>query len=377
MSISVCLRPTKTLDYLHGGGHVSFFLNWAGGLQSVGCRIIWLEEVPTNLSLTEVRSAVATLKSYLQPYGLDKTLALCSGDGEDLSDELLGDCLDLQAATETDLLLNMRYDVRQSVVNRFRRTALIDIDPGLLQLWASKGRINLARHDSYLTIGETVGQPDALFPDCGVRWHYTPPPVFLPAWPPAKADPSAPYTTVSQWWGEYLELGDDYFDNSKRVSFLDYVDLPSRTPVRLELALCMGRSEHEERKLLESKGWKIRDAWNEIPTPEQYRTYLQQSRGEFSCAKRSCMRLQNAWISERTLCYLATGKPAIVQHTGPSRFLPDNEGLLRFRSLEEAASLLDLAESDYERHSLAARALAEEYFDAQKVAARVLEVALA
>jgi glycosyltransferase involved in cell wall biosynthesis len=111
-------------------------------------------------------------------------------------------------------------------------------------------------------------------------------------------------------------------------------------------------------------------------TPQDYAAYIRSSRGEFSCAKPSCFLLQNAWISDRTVCYLASGKPAVVEHTGPSRYLPDAEGLLRFRDLDEAAAMLEAAESDYERHSRAARALAEEHFDARKVVTRVLEKAL-
>jgi hypothetical protein len=88
------------------------------------------------------------------------------------------------------------------------------------------------------------------------------------------------------------------------------------------------------------------------------------------------MKFQNAWISDRTLCYLASGKPAVVQHTGPSGFLPDAEGLFRFRTLEEAACALSTIEGDYERHSRLARALAEEHFDARKVVGSVLERAL-
>jgi hypothetical protein len=93
--------------------------------------------------------------------------------------------------------------------------------------------------------------------------------------------------------------------------------------------------------------------------------------------KPSCIRLQNAWISDRTLCYLASGKPAVVQHTGPSRFLPDAEGIFRFQTLDEAAQALNSVESEYERHCQQARALAEEHFAAQKVAGRVLERVLA
>src|SRR5205823_9306760 len=133
----------------------------------------------------------------------------------------------------------------------------------------------------------------------------------------------------------------------------------------------------EDRRLLERQSWKIVHAWDVSSTPEQYRAYIQRSRGEFSCVKPSCMLLQNAWISDRTLCYLASGKPAVVQHTGPSHFLPDAAGLFRFRTLEEAARALSTAEADYARHGRLARALAEEYFDAHKVVGRVVEHALA
>jgi hypothetical protein len=125
--------------------------------------------------------------------------------------------------------------------------------------------------------------------------------------------------------------------------------------------------------MLRSRGWAVRHAWEVSSDPQSYQKYIQGSRGEFSCVKPSCVRFQNAWISDRTVCYLASGKPAVVQHTGPSRILPDDDGLFRFRDLGEAARYLDLAATDYERHSRSARELAEEHFDARKVVGRVLE----
>jgi hypothetical protein len=326
----------------------------------------------------EVQANVATLKGHLERYGLADRLALCSLDGEALSDEVTNGCLDLEAAAEADLLLNLRYNLPGEVVERFRRSAMLDIDPGLLQLWMSQGVVSVPQHDLYFTIGETVGQPGAQFPDVGLKWHYTPPPVFLPEWPPVHADALAPYTTVSHWWAmEWVEIQGEYRDNNKRAAFLAYSDLPSRTSTRLELALGLAPSDEEESRLLEERGWKIRHAWTVSSEPEQYRAYVQQSRGEFSVVKPSCVWLSNAWISDRTLCYLASAKPAVIQHTGPSRFLPDSEGLLRFRTLEEAARALSAVEADYERHCRLARKLAEEHFDAQKVVGRVLERALA
>jgi hypothetical protein len=244
----------------------------------------------------------------------------------------------------------------------------------------SEGSLSVPQHDLYFTIGETVGQPGAQFPDVGLKWHYTPPPVYLPEWPPVQADAMAPYTTVSHWWdgtGGWVEVQGELRNNEKRTAFLDYLDLPSRTSTRLELALGLAPSDEEESRLLEERGWKIRHAWTVSSEPELYRAYIQQSRGEFSVVKPSCVWLSNAWISDRTLCYLASAKPAVIQHTGPSRFLPDSEGLLRFRTLEEAARALSAVEADYERHCRLARELAEEHFDAQKVVGRVLERALA
>jgi hypothetical protein len=109
------------------------------------------------------------------------------------------------------------------------------------------------------------------------------------------------------------------------------------------------------------------------PTPNDYQSYVQGSLGEFSCAKPSCIRLANAWISDRTLCYLASGRPAVVQHTGPSRFLPDSAGLLRFRDLPEAVEKLRLASERWDEHSSMARSLVEQYFCARRVVKRLLE----
>src|SRR3989441_12391792 len=128
---------------------------------------------------------------------------------------------------------------------------------------------------------------------------------------------------------------------------------------------------------MEPPGGRLRVAWDVTATPERYRAYIQRSRGEFSCAKPTYVQLATGWISDRPVCYLASGKPAVVQHTGPSRYLPDDEGLFRFKTMEEAVHALARVESDYERHCRLARALAEEYFDGRRVVTRVLEQALA
>jgi len=387
MSLTVCLAPANTIGYPQGGGHLWVYLNWALALRAAGCRVIWLEGVDGAVDDgsvarrrrwrgRDVRECVATLKAHLGRYGLADALALYSITGEPLAGDLGATGLSLDAAADADLLLNLTHALPAAVVRRFRRSAFVDTDPGLLQVWMTMGDICVAPHDIYFTIGETVGTPAARFPDCGLRWHYTPPPVFLPEWPLTEPDSDAPYTTVTHWWGGTFEFRGTTFSNDKGAAFLEYVELPSRTPAKLELAVSLGEHSQEWRARLEPQGWNIRDAWGVSATPEEYRGYIQRSRGEFSCVKPCYVQFATAWVSDRTICYLASGRPAVVQYTGPSRFLPDAAGVFRFRSMDEAVRALAAAEADYAGHCRLARALVEEYFDGCRVVARVLERAL-
>ena len=379
----VCIAPANTLAYPNGGGHFSVYLQWALGLRALGCDVIWLEQIDPSRPAEESNRNIAILRAHLARWDLERCLALTTPEGTSAAREL-GTPLDFDIATEADLLLNFWHSLPELVVRRFRRSALIDTDPGLLQIWMTTGAVHVARHDTYFTIGETVGTPTARFPDCGLPWCYTPPAVFLPEWSASgdvhrsqgPTDGTAPYTTVAHWWGGSFEFNGATFCNEKRVSFLQYLDLPQRTRVPLELAVCLAEYYEEYRQLMEPKGWRLREAWDVSSTPDAYRTYIQRSRGEFSCAKPAYVSLETAWVSDRTLCYLASGKPAVVQHTGRSRVLPDSDGLFRFRTLDEAAAALDAAEADYDRHSRQARMLAEELFDARKVVTRVIERAL-
>jgi hypothetical protein len=271
------------------------------------------------------------------------------------------------------MLLNMAYGIPSQIVEQFRRSAFLDTDPGLTQFWIHKSFIRIARHTAYFTIGEAVAEAGSQFLDCGIAWQYSPLCVALEWWPAQTAASDAPFTTVSNWhMNEWMEGPAGWYRNDKRTAFLPYVDLPQRVTQPLELALFFGEDD-DERVALEQKGWRVRDAHEVVATPDRYQDYIAHSGGEFSCAKPSYINLQTAWISDRTLCYLASGKPAVVQHTGPSRFLPDACGLFRFRDVEDAADCLEVAQSDYGKHCAAARALAEEHFDARKVVRRVLE----
>ena len=192
----------------------------------------------------------------------------------------------------------------------------------------------------------------------------------------AEANDDAPFSTVTSWWDAWVEFGAESYSNTKRDGFVPFFSLPRYVSHALELSVPEATGVADEKQALVDHGWRIKDSFATCSTPWDYQKYVQNSRGEFSCARPSCVRLQNAWISDRTLCYLGSGKPAIVQHTGRSCFLPDSDGLFRFHDMDEAVRCLEAAASDYDNHCKSARALAEEYFDAKQVAKRLLERAL-
>lgn len=378
MSLRVCLAA-DTHRLPRAGGHLWVYLNWALGLRAAGCDVVWLELFRPDAGENELADAIRGVRERLRPFGLADALAACDPNGAPLPGALGADVPGLDVAAGTELLLDVGGKTSGPVAARFRRSALVDIDPGLLQMWIAASGKPMPEHDVYFSIGETVGTPDAAFPDCGVEWHYTPVPIHLPEWSAGtgSADDSAPYTTVTSWWGWWEVFGEETFNNEKRGAFLEYLDLPRLAGHDLELALAFwGHDGHEDFRLLREHGWRVRDAFDVAGTPTDYRRYLETSRGEFSCAKPSCLRLRNAWLSDRTLSYMALGRPVVVQYTGPSRCIPDGEGIFRFRSPEEARRAIECVESDYQRHSRLARAFVEEHCDAARVVRSVLERAL-
>jgi hypothetical protein len=353
------------------------YLNWALSLRSAGCEVIWLEGLEDEPRSDWLDSAVAALLERLQPYGLSDALALVTGGGAAVDPTPAG-TLPFEAALSSDVVVDLGY-LPPEQVRRFRRSVFVDLDPGQAQLWIAAGEIDVSGHDVHISIGEGVDAPDRPFPDGGVHWVYVPTPVALDVWRPARpARADAAYTTISHWWDvEGVEIDGEWVESSKQAGFEPFLDVAARAPARLELALG-GLDDEDERRRLEQLGWSVRDAQSVVSTPQRYLDYVLASRGEFTAAKPPYVRLQSGWLNDRTASYLAAGRPAIVERTIDRRHsrLPDDEGLLRFSTLGEAAAALTAAEDDYERHARRARELAEQHFDGAKIAARVLELAL-
>jgi len=384
---TVVVSPYRTLKFLEGGGHFWVYMQYVQGLRQAGCEVYWLERVPRGAPWQE-RSRVETWLNRLKRYGLDGKVILCTEADTDGGwaqgkpyHYLVGT---RSEATEVfkraDLLLNFHYAIDPELLACFRRTALVDIDPGLLQKWMSTGQLVVARHDLYFTIGEMAGTPSAPVPACGLDWVHIRPAVCLELWPYAYDPECELFTTVTDWWSgfasEIVDGREVLYDNNKRVSFLAFAELPRLTSQPLELAVYMAADDTEDRRTMERHGWRLRHSLEVSRTPEMYRSYIQRSRGEISCVKPSYIKLQNGWISDRSLCYLASGKPVVVQRTGLSSYLPSGEGILQFSSPAEAAKALAAVNADYERHCRSAREIAETYFDARRTTEKILDVAL-
>jgi hypothetical protein len=380
MTHTVCLATPHTLAGTDNGAHLWIFINWALGLRAVGMRVVWLEStrgLTTRRPTADLHGALSDLRDRLRPLDLADTVVAAALNDDGSVVPPVGEPSAVDDVLDADLLINFLYAAPARFVKRFRRSALVDLDPGLLQIWMQRGQIEVAPHDAYFTIGETVGTAEARFPDCGLPWRHIPPPVFLPAWPVVPADASARYTTVTGWWDKWMELDGEVFSNEKRSAFLRYLPLPRLVPRELELSTILDEfTLSTDRVTLEEHGWKVRDARQVCATPGEVRRYLQSSWGEFTCARPSSARLSSTWVSDRTSCYLASGKPAIVEYTAPSLY-PSEGGLIRFKTLGEAVSACETIEADYARHCHWARSIAETYFDARKVARQLLGETLA
>ena len=379
----VVISVYKVANFPDGGGHFWVYMQYAQGLRRLGCDVYWLEQFrpPGSGDAAQEASLLSPFFERMQRFGLEGKTLLYAKAGDDF--RFVGcEWPDVERVLRrADLLLNFHYAIDPRLLACARRTALVDIDPGLLQFWISTGQLDVPAHDCYLTTGETVGTPSARFSDCGLPWQRFRPPVCLELWPFTYDPHAEAFTTVSSWsttdWLKVTESGKTVLrENTKRVAFLQFHDLPRHTSQPLELALYTDDRDAADLARLTQNGWRVRHSREVAGSPEAYRAYVQRSRGEFSCAKASCMDFQNAWVSDRTLCYLASGKPVVVQDTGPSSYLVNGEGMFRFSSVDQAAAALDAINSDYGRHCRAARDLAETHFDSQRVLEGVLNTAL-
>jgi hypothetical protein len=255
----------------------------------------------------------------------------------------------------------------------------IDLDPGYTQFWHAAGLAEdrLRGHDLYFTVGENIGQPFCDVPCGDIAWRRIRQPVLLEEWPVVASAAEPPcFTTIASWRGPLGRVTHEATTYGvKAHEFRKFIAVPSLSEPSFEMALDVDAADRSDLDALRMNGWQVVDPKSVVADPAAFRGYVQQSSAEFSVAQGIYVDTQSGWFSDRTVRYLASGKPAVVQDTGWSRHYPSGEGLLRFRTVDEAVHAVGDVASHYAEHSRAARAIAEEFFDSDKVLSELLACA--
>jgi hypothetical protein len=362
------------------GGHTWVFLQYLLGFQRLGFDVLFVDRLGPGMCFDATgdpapfRSSenLRYLDHVMERFGLSGRWSLLFENGREVAG------LDRKEVIERTrrsvLLLNvMGYLEDEDVLAAAPVRAFLDIDPGFGQMWNELG---LARpfdgHDRHVTIGGRIGEPDCLIPTCGLDWVATLPPVELAEWPPVTSEGKR-FTSVASWRGAFGPIAYEGKRYGLRVhEFRRFAELPKRTSARFEVALDIEDADAADRQSLQEHGWDLADPHMAAGNPWRYREYVQGSAAELMIAKNLYVDTHSGWFSDRSACYLASARPVLAQDTGLERLLPCGEGLMKFSTADEAAQGVEEITANYERHSRAAREIAEEHFAADRVLTRLL-----
>jgi len=365
------------------GGEAWVRLNWILGLQRLGFHVVFVEQIDRQscvdaagaVTIFEESVNLAYFKEITAQFGLVGTTALIYENGEQIHGLTWNELGEIAAAA--DLLINITGHLRwERLLRLLRRKAYIDIDPGFTQFWSSAANnaMGLDGHDYYFTIGENIGTPHCSIPTGAIRWRPTRQPVVLEQWPVSTAGDCDRFTTIASWRGPYGVVHDGAKAYGLKVhEFRKFIELPRRAPQTFEIALNIHPAEEKDIALLHRHGWQLVQPHAVASDPDSFRRYVQTSGAEFSVAQGIYVETQSGWFSDRTVRYLASGKPVLVQDTGFSRCYPVGEGLVAFRTMDEAVTGANRIARDYAAQCQAARSVAEAYFDSDKVLGRLVE----
>jgi len=350
------------------GGNAWTRLSWVGAFRRLGFDVWFVEELPLGSDHTD---AIAWATAIASRHGIADR-SVFAGPGADHVRELVADA---------SLVLNISGHLsvgRLAGAGRRPRLVFLDDDPGFTQIWAAEGSpgSRLAGHDLHLTFGANIGTPACPLPTNGLQWHAIRPPILLDDWPALPTPAPDRLTTVTSWrspFGSVAWNGRQY--SLKHHEFRKLLPLPSLAPAVYDIAMPIDPAEAADHEAFSTHGWIVSDAAAVASSTDRYRDWILGSGLEVSAAQGVYSETSSGWISDRTAAYLASGRPAVVQHTGLDATVPTGEGLLTFDSVEDAAEGIRSVLADYERHAKAARAVAEEMFDSVAIASRVCELA--
>ncbi len=362
------------------GGIAWHYLQFVLGLKRLGHDVYYLEDTghyPYNPreQATSKRCdfSVEHLDRVFSQYGLNNKWAYrfpwqsqWFGLSEDRRKEVIA---------TTDVLINVSGTLEKpSQYRNIPKLVYIDTDPVFTQLKLARGQVDfrsiIDMHDATFTFGEQFSDK---VPETGHDWVPTRQPIVLSEWSPQEPARNV-FTTVMNWtsYNDVIYNGVSY--GQKDMEFRRFLDLPERIqPSVLEIAVNVGKTSRTPRNLLRHKGWRLADPDQVCSDPDGYRSYIQSSKAEWTVAKNGYVQGQAGWFSERSACYLASGRPVVAQDTGFSNVFPVGQGLLAYSTLDQAVDAIRQVESEYEKHKEAARGIAEKYFDSDKVLGRLID----
>jgi hypothetical protein len=367
---------------INGGGCAWAFLQYVLGFRQLGCEVLYVEHLdPGDCIDAEWRPApfahsanAAAFSALMDRHGLREHAALFLRDGSESTGMAPRDVEAWAAAADVFVNLSGRFHLTR-ILRAPRRRVYVDLDPGFTQIWQAQYGVdmNLPGHDAYVSVGLNLGRRDCNVPTLGLPWRVMCPPVVRSEWEPTGA-PGDAYTTVADWRGYSPIEWQGQWYGQKAEEFVRFIDLPEDTPCALEICLAIHPDEPDRPRLL-CHGWRLSEPAVHAADSEAYRRYVRRSRGEFSVAKNGYVVGRTGWVSDRTACYLAAGRPAIVQDTGLGPHLPLGAGLLAFDTRDDAVAALAQVERDYGAHARAAAALAASHFDSDRVLSELLNIA--
>jgi hypothetical protein len=363
------------------GGHTWVFLQYLLGFKRLGWDVLFLDRLEPEMCVDgagrpcplDQSVNLHYFQEVMERFGLRDAFALRFNRGERFVG--LPRAQVLERVKNAAFLLNVNgFLTDEEVLGRAPRRVFLDIDPGFGHMWQELGLHSLFRgHDDYVTIGENVGRPDCTIPTCGLKWVTTPQPVVLDYWPARTGDGGEWFTSIVTWRGAFSPVEYQGKTYGLRVhEFRKFAPLPRLSGRPFQLALDIHPSDVKDRTLLADNGWSLVDPRVVASDPWVYQEYIRGSKAEFVVAKNMYVQTGSGWLSDRSLCYLASSKPVLAQDTGFSRLYPTGAGLLAFTTLEEALAGVEELCRDYARHARAARALAEDCFASDKVLGRLL-----
>lgn len=356
------------------GGEAWVRLAWVHGLTALGAEVMFVEELAAG---ADRERGVAFFDSVRSRWRLERA-ALITPEGDAIAGAAPEEAADF--ANHADLLVNISGNLTWTpVFDAVRRRAYIDLDPGFTQFWYAMGVAvpGLERHDAHFTVGENIGTKDCGVPTGSIRWLPLRQPVVLEHWPAVPRPHDPRFTTVASWRGGYgaVEFGGRRY-GLKAHEFRRFIELPRALPIPAEIALDIHAADNADRERLVDHGWRLVDPTTVAASPESFRDYVSGSAAELSVAQGVYVETRCGWFSDRSARYLAAGRPVIVQDTGFGRQLPVGEGLLAFRTPNDAVAAARDVARNLDVHGCAARQIAEQYFDARIVLAGFLERAL-